>query len=630
MNAVVFAARRLDVVCKVSAPARRLDVVCEVSAPARRLDVVCEVSAPARRLDVVCKVSAPARRLDVVCKVSGPVGAWMCERPPRRLDVVCEVSAPARRLDVVCKVSAPARRLDVVCKVSAPARRLDVVCKVSAPGRRLDVACEVSAPARRLDVVCEVSATARRLDVVCEVSAPARCLDVVCKTFKANYQFLHDDMTKLNEGLAKRQEMRRLKKARQDLCATIGNLPATGNADRIRRMQQEMGDLDQRIHAMYVDMVAQDQCIYVEGHGFFFAEFWLAPDLKALKGMLGIPQSGRAPHPCPHCDVKRDEIHDITKTWGERTDHQKVLPIPMSHVRPCGMHLIHRVNEKLTQLLTKLVWSSENKDEWDEHMEANHLRLLNFFNDELKLNGGHCKIEIKEKEGKVYPGKIPMNGPECKRFIDRWAEAVGMIWYLPEETIQKLLSIGKKWARCMEYITKPFYNDYAPEEEEYEEEGALDERELRDQRIRMEGNDRVNAHEAFRAFVEAYADYAGSGVTHYMHIMYYHPSEAQAVFAMRPRASEAHAVFAMRPGASEAQAVFAMRPRASEARVVFAMRPGASEAHAVFAMRPGASEARVVFAMRPGASEAHAVFAMRPGASEARAVFAMRPGALEA
>ncbi|KAK3243751.1 hypothetical protein CYMTET_46613 [Cymbomonas tetramitiformis] len=330
-------------------------------------------------------------------------------------------------------------------------------------------------------------------------------------------------MTKLNEGLAKRQEMRRLKKARQDLCATIGNLPATGNADRIRRMQQEMGDLDQRIHAMYVDMVAQDQCIYVEGHGFFFAEFWLAPDLKALKGMLGIPQSGRAPHPCPHCDVKRDEIHDITKTWGERTDHQKVLPIPMSHVRPCGMHLIHRVNEKLTQLLTKLVWSSENKDEWDEHMEANHLRLLNFFNDELKLNGGHCKIEIKEKEGKVYPGKIPMNGPECKRFIDRWAEAVGMIWYLPEETIQKLLSIGKKWARCMEYITKPFYNDYAPEEEEYEEEGALDERELRDQRIRMEGNDRVNAHEAFRAFVEAYADYAGSGVTHYMHIMYYHP-----------------------------------------------------------------------------------------------------------
>ncbi|KAK3264324.1 hypothetical protein CYMTET_25057 [Cymbomonas tetramitiformis] len=133
------------------------------------------------------------------------------------------------------------------------------------------------------------------------------------KTFKKNYQFLADDMTKLNEGLEKRAQIRTLKRTQEALSARIAN--ASETSPEVGVWKQELANLEQRIKAMYLEMAALDQCIYVEGHGFFFAQFWLAPDLKALKGMLGIPQSGRAPHPCPHCNCKRDEIGDLLKTW---------------------------------------------------------------------------------------------------------------------------------------------------------------------------------------------------------------------------------------------------------------------------------------------------------------------------
>ncbi|KAK3244136.1 hypothetical protein CYMTET_46241 [Cymbomonas tetramitiformis] len=120
-------------------------------------------------------------------------------------------------------------------------------------------------------------------------------------------------MTKLNEGLEKRAQIRTLKRTQEALSARIAN--ASETSPEVGVWKQELANLEQRIKAMYLEMAALDQCIYVEGHGFFFAQFWLAPDLKALKGMLGIPQSGRAPHPCPHCNCKRDEIGDLLKTW---------------------------------------------------------------------------------------------------------------------------------------------------------------------------------------------------------------------------------------------------------------------------------------------------------------------------
>ncbi|KAK3284751.1 hypothetical protein CYMTET_7614 [Cymbomonas tetramitiformis] len=122
-------------------------------------------------------------------------------------------------------------------------------------------------------------------------------------------------MTKLNEGLEKRAQIRTLKRTQKALSARIAN--ASETSPEVGVWKQELANLEQRIKAMYLEMAALDQCIYVEGHGFFFAQFWLAPDLKALKGMLGIPQSGRAPHPCPHCNCKRDEIGDLLKTWAE-------------------------------------------------------------------------------------------------------------------------------------------------------------------------------------------------------------------------------------------------------------------------------------------------------------------------
>ncbi|KAK3285129.1 hypothetical protein CYMTET_7250 [Cymbomonas tetramitiformis] len=77
-------------------------------------------------------------------------------------------------------------------------------------------------------------------------------------------------------------------------------------------------------------------------------------------------------------------------------------------------------------------------------MRQNNAALLNFFNQDLRINGGYSVIKIKDKEGKRYPAKIPMNGPECQRFEEGWAEAVGKIAMLPRTQVNALLDIGKK------------------------------------------------------------------------------------------------------------------------------------------------------------------------------------------
>ncbi|KAK3239304.1 hypothetical protein CYMTET_50762 [Cymbomonas tetramitiformis] len=161
----------------------------------------------------------------------------------------------------------------------------------------------------------------------------------------------------------------------------------------------------------------------------------------------------------------------------------------------------------MSQLLTKLAWSPQNESTWTAVMRQNNKDLVDFLNNELRINGGHCKIEIVEKQGTKYPGKIPMNGPECQRFEDGWAQAVGKISNLPHAVVKALEDIGKKWKVCADYIRRGHYR----EDSVNSETGEF-----------IEG-DRAKAHRAFKEFVQAYATYTkGQGVTHYMHILYYH------------------------------------------------------------------------------------------------------------
>ncbi|KAK3262931.1 hypothetical protein CYMTET_28240 [Cymbomonas tetramitiformis] len=267
------------------------------------------------------------------------------------------------------------------------------------------------------------------------------------ETFQRNYGgWLAPDIAKFNEGLARRGEIRLL----EQKCAALESQLELDDLSEQRRseLMQGIHALETQILATWQHLVAHDQAVYIEDNGFFFVEFWLCPDLKAMKGLLGISSGAGVMHPCPCCDVTKEHISDLTKNWNERIDLNPVLPIPMSRIRPCGMHLIHRVSEKILQLLINLVWSIQKSDKWSQEMRDNHARLLEFLNAPIHengmfINGGYCKIQISPKDGKYTPGKIPMNGTECLRFEKLFEKALGMIEGLSEDTMDKLLKVGE-------------------------------------------------------------------------------------------------------------------------------------------------------------------------------------------
>ncbi|KAK3241632.1 hypothetical protein CYMTET_48621 [Cymbomonas tetramitiformis] len=338
--------------------------------------------------------------------------------------------------------------------------------------------------------------------------------------FKRNYDgWLVDGIKNLNEGLEKRGYVEMLKCKRDDLRRRLAD--TTGmSAQSITETQQQMENFHTEMRNTLEEMVELKQAIYAEGKGYKFVEVWLTPDLKALKGLLGVKSGAGATYPCVCCDAKKDKFGDLGKTWTSREDLASicpldpVLPIPLSRIRPCGMHLIHRVDEKICQLIIKLVWSAQNMAQWSQQMRDNNAALLEYFNSPIKdgglfINGGHCKIDISAKSGNREPGKIPFNGAECNRFEEGLEMAIGKIEGLDLSNKAKLLKICETWKKAAYWLRKPVYKPAWKTRQEDEENGTTT------------LTDREKAQKAFKEFVEAYQAYAKK-ITHYMHILYYH------------------------------------------------------------------------------------------------------------
>ena len=89
---------------------------------------------------------------------------------------------------------------------------------------------------------------------------------------------------------------------------------------------------------------------------YFFVEWHTMCDLAGLRTCLGIEGVGSLSRPCPLCELPSSIVEQRisghhTEPVQRRPMDKAIFQIPMWRQHACGMHLHHRVVERLLQML---------------------------------------------------------------------------------------------------------------------------------------------------------------------------------------------------------------------------------------------------------------------------------------
>lgn len=162
----------------------------------------------------------------------------------------------------------------------------------------------------------------------------------------------------------------------------------------------------------------------------FFVDWTICPDIKAFKLLTGASLGATAPLPCPICVCPIDKLMLYPGDEGyvahehrPMTD-QFVIRLPISCFRLCSLHLTARVGEKILQLVGNEAFYTDGTEVPSEEQVEAVAKIQQFLNDELKLNGGKCKVEPNDRAAAGWVGRIPLKGDEAKLISKTYATLV--------------------------------------------------------------------------------------------------------------------------------------------------------------------------------------------------------------
>jgi len=227
----------------------------------------------------------------------------------------------------------------------------------------------------------------------------------------------------------------------------------------------------------------------------YFVEWHTVGDLQAFKIAEGVEGKGSLKQPCPLCLCTRDDMEknlDKPESWFEEAGRVRVKRgvylISRFRMHPCVMHCEHRVTEKILQQLMRIVNDQTPKRAdfpSQRYFDAAMLEFTRFRDgflmalnsnaaDKLELERYGCKFEIQGmylKAGNARfeyefgnaskPKKVPLNGPECGRFINGAEQLLQYVCALPGEREMPVSEVLARsvhlWADVVSYLHKDWW-----------------------------------------------------------------------------------------------------------------------------------------------------------------------------
>jgi hypothetical protein len=319
-------------------------------------------------------------------------------------------------------------------------------------------------------------------------------------------------------------------KAAKDACR-VSKKPLQGPKPRIPTLYHALQDAQKALEIELDQQwkIAHDNKEVVKsGAGIYqFVRLELVPDLKGMKVALGAKISAVS-DPCPCCPDTYDDLQRSSegpkeeRVWWTPADGP-VAPegalqpvfwaIPRKQWRCCVLHADCRITEKLVHQHVHIIHQAKIKaatlpqDDPRRAVVADvEERWLRVMNEDLKINGGNCRVQEVWRMGVLQLGKISLNGGDArviKAARRKLLACIGDLAAVMDESFAaahaKRVEAWEQWATCDVWFRKMYWT-----EEDY-----------------------TTAEAQFKAFVQLYRqahcpEANFHSITHYMHILEHH------------------------------------------------------------------------------------------------------------